>query len=67
MNGDLKNLDGDKMKRYKKPMRTKKMEIDLLLYYKGKITKSKFMKKYGISPGYCRLMYKPFKPKRRLK
>lgn len=55
------------MKRYKKPMRTKKMEIDLLLYYKGKITKSKFIKNYGISPGYCKLMYKPFKPKRRLK
>ena len=55
------------MPRYKKPMRTKQMQIDLsnfLSCRKGRLNKHEFIKKYGMSPGYCRSMYKPYKPKK---
>jgi len=60
------------MPRYNKPMRTKAMELALHEYFSYKShgtkkfasEKENFIKKWGMSPGYMRMMYKPYKPKK---
>jgi len=61
--------------KYKKPMRTKAMEKALRDYFsyrkhgtkKFSDEKAAFIKKWGMSPSYMKTMYRPYKPKKRVK